>query len=81
MLPVLETGLFDNSDNDECFYGFRAEDIVLWEAVADSNFDANEVSSVHTSDWSNESNGDWDEDITIGTGGDGEHGRSMIDSP
>ena len=40
------------SDNNERFYGFRAEDIVLWEAVADSDFDVNEVSSVHTSDWS-----------------------------
>ena len=26
-----------------------------------------------------DSNGDWDEDITIRTGGDGEHGRSTID--
>ena len=40
------------SDNDEWFYGFRAEDIVLQEAVADSDFDINEVSSVHSSDWS-----------------------------
>ena len=40
------------SDNDERFYGFRAEDIVLREAVADSDFDVNEVSSVHSSDWS-----------------------------
>ena len=53
VLPVFETGLFNDSDNDERFYGFRAEDIVLWEAVADSNFDVNDVSSVHTSDWSN----------------------------
>ena len=51
-LPVFETGPFDDSDNDEWFYGFHAEDIVLREAVADSDFDANEVSSVHTSDWS-----------------------------
>ena len=28
-----------------------------------------------------ESNGDWDEDIAIGTGGVGEHGRLMTDSP
>ena len=49
-LPVFETGLFDDSDNNEQFYGFRAEDIVLREAVADSDFDVNEVSSVHTSD-------------------------------
>ena len=40
------------SDNDERFYGFRTEDIVLREAVADSDFDVNEVSSVHSSDWS-----------------------------
>ena len=40
------------SDNDERFYGFRAEDIVLRGAVADSDFDVNEVSSVHSSDWS-----------------------------
>ena len=43
----------DDSDNDEQFYGFRTEDIVLQEAVADFDFDINEVSSVHTSDWSN----------------------------
>ena len=28
-----------------------------------------------------ESNGDWDEDIAIGTGGVGERGRSTIDLP
>ena len=43
----------DDSDNDEQFCGFRTEDIVLQEAVADFDFDINEVSSVHTSDWSN----------------------------
>ena len=52
MSPVFETGLFDDSDNDKRFYGFHAEDIVLQEAVANSDFDVNEVSSVHTSDWS-----------------------------
>ena len=52
MVLVFETGQFDDSDNDERFYGFRAEDIVLRKAVADSDFDVNEVSSVHTSDWS-----------------------------
>ena len=46
-------GLFDDSDNDEQFYGFHAEVIVLREAVIDSDFDINEVSSVHTLDWSN----------------------------
>ena len=30
----------------------RGEDIVLQEAVADSDFDVNEAISVHTSDWS-----------------------------
>ena len=50
MLPVFETGLFDDSDNDERFYGFHAEDTVLQEAVADSDFNVNEVSSVHTLD-------------------------------
>ena len=40
------------SDNDKRFYGLCAEDIVLQEVVADSDFDVNEVSSVHTSDWS-----------------------------
>ena len=29
----------------------------------------------------NESNGDWDKDIAIGTGGVGERSRSTIDSP
>ena len=53
MLLVFETGLFDDSDNDERFYGFRAEDIVLREAVVDSDFDVYEVSSVHTLGWSN----------------------------
>ena len=51
-LPVFKAGLFDDSDNDERFYGFHGEDIVLREAVADSDFDVNEVGSVHTSDWS-----------------------------
>ena len=50
MFPVFETGLFDDSDSDEQFCGFRAEDTVLREAVVDSDFDVNEVSSVHTSD-------------------------------
>ena len=49
-LPVFKTGLSDDSDNDQRFYGFRAEDIVLREAVVDLDFDINEVSSVHTSD-------------------------------
>ena len=53
MLPVFEMCLFDDSDNDERFCGFRAKDIVLQEAVVDSDFDVNEVSSVRTSDWSN----------------------------
>ena len=45
--------LFDDSDNDERFCGFHAEDIMLQEAVVDSDFDVNEGSRVHTSDWSN----------------------------
>ena len=52
-LPVLKRDLFNDSDNDERFFGFCAADIVLRKAVADSDFDVNEVSSVHTSDWSN----------------------------
>ena len=48
-LPVFKTDLFNDSENDERFFGFRAEDIVFREAVADSDFDINEVSSV----WSN----------------------------
>ena len=51
-LLVFKTDLLNNSDNVERFFGFRTENIVLQEAVADSNFDANEV-SVHTSYWSN----------------------------
>ena len=51
-LPVFETGLFHDSDNDEQFYDFRAEDIVLQEAVADSDLDVYEVSKFHTLDWS-----------------------------
>ena len=39
-----------DSDNDERFFCFRAEDIVLREAVADLDFDVTEVSSVHASD-------------------------------
>ena len=53
MLPVFEMDLFNHLDNDERFFGFHAEDIVLQEAVADSDFDINEASSVHTSDWAN----------------------------
>ena len=53
MLPVFKMDLFNDSDNDKWFFGFRAEDIVLGEAIADSDFDLNEVSSVHTWDWSN----------------------------
>ena len=53
MLPVFKTYLFNHSDKDEQFSGFCVEDIMLREAVADSEFDVNEVSSVHTSDWSN----------------------------
>ena len=68
------------SDNNERFYGFRAEDIVLREAVADSDFDVNEVSSVHTSDWSKWEQGDRDEDVAIRTGGVGERSQSTIDS-
>ena len=52
-MPVFEMGLFDDLDNDERFYGFRTEDIAIWEAVVDSDFDVNEAGSVHTSDWSN----------------------------
>ena len=52
-LPVFKTDLFNDSDNDKRFSGFHAEDIMLREAVADLEFDVNEVSSVHTSDWSN----------------------------
>ena len=52
-LPVFQTDLFNDSDNDEEFFGFRTKDIALPEAVADSDSDVNEVSSVHTSDWSN----------------------------
>ena len=35
-----KTDLFKDSDNDERYFGFRAQDIVLQEAVADSDFDA-----------------------------------------
>ena len=51
--PVLKRDLFNNSDNIKRFFGFCAEDIVLREAVAGSDFDVHEVSSVHTLDWSN----------------------------
>ena len=53
VLLVFEMDIFNDSDNDERFLGFQVEDIVLREAVADSDFDVNEVSSVHTLDWSN----------------------------
>ena len=49
-LPVFETRLFDDSDNDERFYGFCAEDIVLREAVADSDFDINPYLTGKTSE-------------------------------
>ena len=58
-----------------------AEDIVLQEVVADLDFDVNEVSSVQQCRTGvNESNGYWDEDIAIGTGGVGGRGQSTIDS-
>ena len=53
MLQVFKTDLFNNSGNDKRFFGCCAEDTVLQEAVADSDFDVNEVNSVHTSGWSN----------------------------
>ena len=54
---------------------------MLREAVADSDFDVNEVRlSIHRTGI-NESNGDWDEDIVIGTGGVSGCFRSTIDSP
>ena len=53
MLPIFKTDLFNDSDNDDRFFGFCAEDIVSREAVADLDFDVNEVSSVHSSVWSN----------------------------
>ena len=51
-LPVFKMDLFNDSDNDERFFGVRTEDFVLREAVADSDFEVNEVSSVQTLDWS-----------------------------
>ena len=48
---VFKTDLCNDSDNDERFSGFLAEDIMLREAVADLEFDVNKVSSVPTSDW------------------------------
>ena len=51
--PAFKMDLFNDSDNDQRFSGFRTEHIMLWEAVADSEFNVNEVSSVHTSDWRN----------------------------
>ena len=71
---VFETGLLDNSGNDERFYGFRAEDIVLWEAVVDSDLRLIKLAvSIHRTG-ATESNGDWDEDIMIGSGGVSERG-------
>ena len=47
-LLVFKTDLFNDSDDDERFFGFCAEDIVLQKAAADLDFDINEGSSVHT---------------------------------
>ena len=50
-----QDGCLQRSDNNERFFGFCAQDIVLQEAVADPDIDVSEVSSVqlHTLDWSN----------------------------
>ena len=53
VLPVIKIDLFNDSDNNEWFSGVCAEDIMLRVTVAASEFDVDEVSSVHTSDWSN----------------------------
>ena len=50
--------LFNDSDNEEPFFGFRAEDIVLQEAVAGSDIGISKVRSVHTLDWSDFDSGD-----------------------
>ena len=73
-LPVFKIDLFNDSDNDEQFFSFHAEDIVLLRS-----FNVNNV-SIH---WTGviDSNADWDEDITIRTGGAGERSRLTIDSP
>ena len=47
--------ILDSTDDDEPFFGFDAEDIVLQEVRAESDIDVGSVSSVHTSDLS-----DWD---------------------
>ena len=47
--------ILDSTDDDEPFFGFDAEDIVLREVRAESDIDVGSVSSVHTSDLS-----DWD---------------------
>ena len=43
VLTVFKTDLFNDSDNSKRFFGFRAENIVLREAIADLDFDVNEV--------------------------------------
>ena len=47
--------ILDSTDDDEPFFGFDAEDIVLREVQAESDIDVGSVSSVHMSDLS-----DWD---------------------
>ena len=51
--------ILDSTDDDEPFFGFDAEDIVLREVQAESDIDVGSVSSVHTldpSDWDNREN-------------------------
>ena len=43
MLLVFKMDLFSDLDNDERFSDFSTEDIMLREAVADSEFNANEL--------------------------------------
>ena len=50
---VFKMDLFNDSDNEVWFSGFCTDDTMLREAVADSEFNVNEVSSVHIADWSN----------------------------
>ena len=50
--------LFSNSDNDEPFFSFHDECIVLRENAADSGIDTSNVSNAYKSDWSGWSDSD-----------------------
>ena len=51
--------LFEDSGDDDPFFGFTAEDIVLHEVKCESDINVSDVSSVHMADLL-----DWDDNLS-----------------